>query len=179
LKNNTVKDITAYPGLLRWMKGMSIKSSFIQALLCCRVHVYNLLTEIGSLVTYTTQKGKERKLHYKREAIVEQSDKNACQIIGGIDDILHDIAGPNYQEVNWRSSKPWLLMHSDVFKRVLYSMYTDFLRSERINVEREYPWLIRYTEDIREDAANYPCTIKLRRLSPTILSQGRNCWRHI
>ena len=65
---------------------------------------------------------------------------------------LHDISGPDYQEVNWKPTKPWLLMSSDVFKRVLYSMYADFLRAEKVDVEREYPWLVRYTEDIREDA---------------------------
>ena len=72
--NVTVEDIRAYPELLRWMKGMSIKSSFIQALLCCRVQAFNLLSEIGSLDIYTAQKGKERKLPYKRDKIVAQAD---------------------------------------------------------------------------------------------------------
>ncbi len=43
-------------------------------------------------------------------------------------------------------------MASDVYKRLLYAMYADFLRSEQVDVEREYPWVVRYTEDIREDA---------------------------
>ena len=162
--NITVKDITAYPALLRWMKGMSIKSSFIQALLCCRVQTFNLLGEVGSLEIYTEQKGRERKIPYKREAIIAQSDKNARQIIGGIDVILHDIAGPDFQDVNWIPKKPWILMTSDVFKRLLYAMYADFLRSERVDVERDYLWIVRYTEDIREDA---PYIINIRRLSPT------------
>ena len=150
--NTTVQDVTANPELLRWMKGMSIKSSFIQALLCCRVQTFNLLGEVGSLEIYTEQKGRQRKLPYKRDAIISQSDKNARQIIGGIDVILHDIAGPEFQDVRWQPTKPWLLMASDVFKRLLYAMYADFLRSERVDVEREYPWIVRYTEDIREDA---------------------------
>ena len=131
---------------------MSIKSSFIQALLCCRVQTFNLLGEVGSLEIYTEQKGRERKIPYKREAIIAQSDKNARQIIGGIDVILHDIAGPDFQDVNWLPKKPWILMTSDVFKRLLYAMYADFLRSVRVDVERDYPWIVRYTEDIREDA---------------------------
>jgi hypothetical protein len=150
--NVTVDDIRSCPDMLRWMKGMSIKSSFIQALLCCRVQSFNLLSEIGSLDIYTAQKGKERKLPYKRDKIVAQADKNARQTIAGIDIIVRDIAGTNFQEVRWRPTQPWLLMKSDVFKRVLYCMYADFLRAERVDVERMYPWLVRYTEDIREDA---------------------------
>jgi hypothetical protein len=134
------------------MKGMSIKSSLIQALLCCRVQTYNLLSELGSLDIYTAQKGKERKLPYKRDKIVAQADKNARQIIAGIDVIVKDIAGTGFQEVRWKPTQPWLLMASDVFKRVLYCMYGDFLRAEKVDVERMYPWLVRYTEDIREDA---------------------------
>ena len=117
--NVTVMDIRSHPEMLRWMKGMSIKSSLIQALLCCRVQTYNLLSELGSLDIYTAQKGKERKLPYKRDKIVAQADKNARQIIAGIDVIVKDIAGTGFQEVRWKPTQPWLLMASDVFKRLL------------------------------------------------------------
>ena len=34
-------------------------------------------------------------------------------------------------------------------------MYADFLRSERVDVERDYPWVVRCTENIKEDAPLY------------------------
>ena len=60
------------------------------------------------------------------------------------------ILRPEYQDAyqNWKPTKPWLLMTSDVFKRDLYSMYADFLRTEKVDVEREYPWLVHYMEDV-------------------------------
>ena len=42
-------------------------------------------------------------------------------------------------------------MQCNAFKRLLYKTIATFLRKARVDVESEFKWLVRYTEDIGQD----------------------------
>ncbi len=43
-------------------------------------------------------------------------------------------------------------MQCNDFKRLLYKTMATFLRKAKIDVEKEFKWMVRYTEDIGQDA---------------------------
>ena len=127
---------------------VSLRSALVQSLFCTRGLAYNLLGELRELAVYAELQLKKSAIKYRAHPIVKQTDTQSRQIVLDIDDILNDIAGPQGTEVNWTPRNPWPLMQCNAFKRLLYKTMAEFLRKAKIDVEKEFQWLVRYTEDI-------------------------------
>jgi len=113
--------------------------------------VYNLLGEMRELMCHTELQNKKSSTKSRAHPIVKQTDTQSRQLIVGIDYILNDIAGPQSDDTRWHKDL-WPLLQCNAFKRLLYKAMATFLRKVKVDVEKDYKWLARYTEDIGQDA---------------------------
>ena len=51
--DEVVRDLNTFRPLYKWIQAMSLKSSMIQALFCCRGEAYNLLGTVRELMIFT------------------------------------------------------------------------------------------------------------------------------
>ena len=123
-----------------------------QALFIVRGLAYNLIGEMRELRCYTELQVKKSTIKHRPHPIVKQTDTQSRQFCAGVDFILNDIAGTLWQETNWTPKVPWPLMQCNAFRRLLYTAMASFLRKANLDVEKEFKWLVRYTEDI-----GHPC----------------------
>jgi hypothetical protein len=139
--------------LRNWVNMVSIKSPLTQALLMCRDEAYDMMKTLHDLVICGTEQYACREQRYDIPAIVKQTQEQARRAVHGIDQLLHDIAGVKYDSVNWQNIGRCHLMKSDQFARLLYDYMGSFLKlMECVDIERDYPWLVRYTDNVFRDA---------------------------
>ena len=83
--------------------------------------------------------------------IVKVTVRNAYLVIGGISAMILTMHGKSYEGLNWYGAMQHSLMASDQFRRCLYNEIGDYLVAKGVSASKEYPWLVRCTEDIRRD----------------------------
>ncbi len=83
--------------------------------------------------------------------IVQVTVRNAYLVIGGISAMILTMHGTSYEGLNWHGAMQHSLMASDHFRRCLYNEIGDYLVAKGVSASKEYPWLVRCTEDIRRD----------------------------
>ena len=83
--------------------------------------------------------------------IVRTTAHYCCQIMGAIKSVVSAIAGEAFDRVNWHAGSQHPVMRSDHFKRCLWNELGDYLEAKKIKIAEDYPWLFRYTENIKRD----------------------------
>jgi hypothetical protein len=136
-----------------WATQVSLRSPLTQALMTCRENVYELVRSLGDLVMFNTRDSKDKNAMYKVPDIVALTNQQGRQIIHGIDQWFRKLGGDAQDQVNWKGAQQCFLYKSDAFLRLLHDCIGDFMsKFEDISVERDYPWLVRFTENIIRDA---------------------------
>jgi len=83
--------------------------------------------------------------------IVRTTAHYCCQIMGAIKSVVSAIAGEAFDRVNWHAGSQHPVMRSDHFKRCLWNELGDYLEAKKIKITEDYPWLFRYTENMKRD----------------------------
>jgi len=119
----------------------------------CRENVYELVKSLGDLVLYNTREYRARNDVYKVHDIISLTNQQGRQIIHGIDQLFRKMGGDKQDQVYWKGSQQCFLSKSDAFLRLLYECIAEFMNKfEDISIEKDYPWLVRFTENIIRDA---------------------------
>ena len=82
--NEEVKDLNAFRPLYKWTQAMSLKSSLIQALSCCRGEAYSLWITMKELTSFTV----EHKAQHIRDPTHSHPD-------GATGSVIHHRGGPH------------------------------------------------------------------------------------
>ena len=90
---------------------------------------------------------------YKIPDIVSSTYKKCRQVIHEIDQLFRKIGGDKQDQVQWKAVQQCFLYRSYAYLRLLYEFIGEFMNKfEDITIERDYPWLVRFTENISRDA---------------------------
>ena len=67
--------------------------------------------------------------------------------------MFRKIGGEKQDQVQWKGAQQRFLYKSDAYLRLLYDFIGEFMNKfEDIAIERDYPWLVRFTENIFRNA---------------------------
>ena len=149
------KEVSIEPNrdLVAWAHQVSLRSPFTQALLMCRDEAYELIRGLEAYVKAAKLRSSNYEMTFVLPTLVKQTDAEARRIIHGVDQLFRKIGGEQQDQVNWRNGSSCYLTKSDQFLRLLHNYIANFMKSFEVNnVEQEYPWLVRYTENIFRDA---------------------------
>jgi len=75
-------------------------------------------------------------------------------VIYGIDQIFSFIGGHGYDKCNRTKGLSATLFLSDHFRRHLYEEIGFYFKHKEVDIQDQYPWLARFTENIDRDAPN-------------------------
>ena len=75
--------------------------------------------------------------------------------MGAIKSVVSAIAGEEFDGVNWFAGHQHPVMRSNHFKRCLWNELGDYLVTRNINIPEVFPWLFRYTENIKRDCVGW------------------------
>jgi len=88
-------------------------------------------------------------------AIVRATAHYCCLVMGAIQSVVSAIAGDEFDRVNWYGGCQHPVMRSNQFKRCLWNELGEYLKARNICIHEDFPWLFRYTENIKRDCAGW------------------------
>jgi hypothetical protein len=119
----------------------------------CRDEAYEVIRSLEAYVKAAKLRSSNYATTFALPTLVKQTDAEARRIIHGVDQLFRKIGGEQHDQVDWRNGSSCYLTKSDQFLRLLHNYIGNFMKSFEVNnVELEYPWLVRYTENIFRDA---------------------------
>jgi hypothetical protein len=87
--------------------------------------------------------------------IVRTTAHYCCQVMGAIKSVVSAIAGEAFDKVNWYEGGRQPIMQSNNFRRCLWNELGEYLVARNIKISEDYPWLFRYTENIKRDCVGW------------------------
>jgi len=152
LNPSTSYDVNLSSSVKQWIDWTRKKSALVQSMYLFRSHILQFLKSLGDMVKYATEQYKIFHKLYTLPTPVRQGEIQGRMIIYGIDQIFAFIAGHGYDKCNWSKGLNATLFLSDHFRRQLYEEMGFYLKHKEVDIQDQYPWLVRFTENIDRDA---------------------------
>ena len=130
------------------------RSTLIQSMYLFRSHILQFLKSLSDMVKYATGQYKIFNKLYTVPVPVRQGEHQGRMVIYGIDQIFSFIGGHGYDRCNWSRGLTATLFLSDHFRRQLYEEMGFYFKHKEVDIHNQYPWLVRFTENIDRDAPN-------------------------
>jgi len=139
--------------IFEWTYQVAKRSPLIRALKIARMLSHQLLVDLGTWTSIVAQRSQNKDgSEFRAHPFIQNAEKHARFVLGTVDHIFLEIAGPKSDKLRWTKLTDIAIMRVDPFRRFLYECYGFFLRQQAVDIEATYPWFVRYTDHIKRDA---------------------------
>jgi len=147
-------DLNLGGAVKQWIDWIRKRSSLIQSIYLFRSRILRFLKSLEDMVKYAKAQYKIFNKVYTVPTPVLQGESQGRMIIYGMDQILSYIAGHGYDKCLWSKAQSATLFLSDHFRRQLYDEMGYYFKFKEVDIQDQFPWLVRFTENIDRDAPN-------------------------
>jgi hypothetical protein len=154
LRPSASYDLNLGGAVKQWIEWIRKRSTLIQSIYLFRSRILRFLKSLEDMVKYAKAQYKIFNKVYTVPTPVLQGESQGRMIIYGMDQILSYIAGHGYDKCLWSKAQSATLFLSDHFRRQLYDEMGYYFKFKEVDIQDQFPWLVRFTENIDRDAPN-------------------------
>ena len=139
--------------LNEWVFRVSQRSPLVRALTSFRNAVCKLNDDIEKWTIALVMRSQNKDgTPFRQHPLTVETVKHAKLAWLATDITLRAIAGPGFNELDWASAGEIYSLQNNTFRKLLFDRVGALLDIHHIDIEHDYPWLVRYTDNVPRDA---------------------------
>ena len=136
-----------------WVFKVSNRSPLVRALNSFRNSVTRLIEDIDRWAVALALRSQNKDgSPFRQHPLVMETLQHTSLALKATDVVLRAVAGPKFDKLDWVAAGDHYAMQSDTFRKLLFDRFGALLDVQHQDIERIYPWMVRYTDNIPRDA---------------------------